>query len=77
MGTEKKLLHTLNQPPMALALADVKKYDSDKNQFCCKDMPLLAWEQALKVKWEPALIAYNFEYLRLESGCEILIGQML
>ncbi len=30
-----------NQPPMALTLADVKKYASDKNQFCCKDMPLL------------------------------------
>jgi hypothetical protein len=26
---------------MALTLADVKKYASDKNQFCCKDMPLL------------------------------------
>jgi hypothetical protein len=24
-----------------MALADVKKYASDKNQFCCKHMPLL------------------------------------
>ena len=30
-----------NQPPMALTLADVKNYASDKHQFCCKDMPLL------------------------------------
>ena len=30
-----------NQPPMALTLADVKNYASDKHQFCCKNMPLL------------------------------------
>ena len=30
-----------NQAPMALTLADVKNYASDKNQFCRKDMPLL------------------------------------
>jgi hypothetical protein len=38
---------------------------------------IIACEQALKVNWEPALMAYNFEYMRLESGREILIGQML
>ena len=30
-----------NQPPMALTLDLVKKYVSEENQFCCKDMPLL------------------------------------
>ena len=30
-----------NQSPMALTLADVKKYASDKQQFCCKYKPLL------------------------------------
>jgi hypothetical protein len=27
-------------------------------------------------KREPALMTYNFEYVRLKSGCKILIGQM-
>ena len=30
-----------NEPPMALTLTGVKKYASNKNKFCCKDMPLL------------------------------------
>jgi hypothetical protein len=37
----------------------------------------LACEQALKVKWEPASMTNEFEYLRLKSWREILIGQML
>jgi hypothetical protein len=38
---------------------------------------VLACEQALKVKWEPASMTNEFEYLRLKSWREILIGQML
>jgi hypothetical protein len=37
----------------------------------------LACEQALKVKREPASMTNEFEYLRLKSWREILIGQML
>ena len=37
----------------------------------------LACEQALKVNWEPASMTNEFEYLRLKSWREILIGQML
>jgi hypothetical protein len=37
----------------------------------------IACEQALKVKWEPASMTNEFEYLRLKSWREILIGQML
>jgi hypothetical protein len=36
----------------------------------------LACEQALKVNWEPASMTNEFEYLRLKSWREILIGQM-
>jgi hypothetical protein len=39
---------------------------------------VIACEQALKVKWEPASMTdYEFEYPRLKSWREILIGQML
>jgi hypothetical protein len=37
----------------------------------------LACEQALKLNWEPASMTNKFEYLRLKSWREILIGQML
>jgi hypothetical protein len=37
----------------------------------------VACEQALKVNWEPASMTSEFEYLRLKSWREILIGQML
>jgi hypothetical protein len=37
----------------------------------------LACEQALKLNWEPASMTNEFEYLRLKSWREILIGQML
>jgi hypothetical protein len=37
----------------------------------------VACEQALKLNWEPASMANEFEYLRLKSWREILIGQML
>jgi hypothetical protein len=37
----------------------------------------VACEQALKVKWEPTSMTNAFEYLRLKSWREILIGQML
>jgi hypothetical protein len=32
---------------------------------------------SLRARWNESLHWYNFEYLRLESGREILIGQML
>jgi hypothetical protein len=37
---------------------------------------LVACEQALKLNWEPASMTNEFEYLRLKSWREILIGQM-
>jgi hypothetical protein len=37
----------------------------------------VACEQALKLNWEPASMTNEFEYLRLKSWREILIGQML
>jgi hypothetical protein len=37
----------------------------------------IACEQALKLNWEPASMTNEFEYLRLKSWREILIGQML
>ena len=40
-------------------------------------MHVLACEQALKLNWEPALMTTEFEYLRLKSWREILIGQVL
>jgi hypothetical protein len=42
-----------------------------------KTKQILACEQALKLIWEPASMTNEFEYLRLKSGREILIGQML
>jgi hypothetical protein len=37
----------------------------------------IAYEQALKLNWEPASMTNEFEYLRLKSWREILSGQML
>jgi hypothetical protein len=37
----------------------------------------IACGQALKLNWEPASMINEFEYLRLKSWREILIGQML
>jgi hypothetical protein len=40
-------------------------------------MSKLACEQVPKLNWEPASMTNEFEYLRLKSWREILIGQML
>jgi hypothetical protein len=49
------------------------------NSSSCETLALvvLACEQALKLNWEPASMTNEFEYLRLKSWREILIGQML
>jgi hypothetical protein len=45
--------------------------------FASLTLLTLACEQALKLNWEPALMTNEFEYLRLKSWREILIGQLL